>query len=155
MVEMAKGKRIINIDESIINHLNFTTRLWLKKDGRSHIVKKVVNPRVVLIAAVDTLGHVYVSFSQSNTNAWTFMLFMQELVLVLDAEDKDWRANTVILLDNATYHRARTFVAYTKLEKIPLIYASPVSPQLCPVELLFGWLKTGDLNPSNQKTGKK
>ena len=152
---LAAGKRVINLDESLVNQLNFSRKLWLKKGSRHVVLKKVVNPQVVLIAAVDSNGGVYMSFSQANTNAWTFQLFVEELVKVLELEDEHWKANTILLLDNATYHRSKVFVAYAKKENIPLLYASPVSPQLCPVERLFGWLKRGDLNPENHKTGKR
>ena len=152
---LAAGKRVINIDESLINHLNFNRKLWLPKDARHVVLKKVVNPRVVLIAAVDSNGGVYLSFSQANTNAFTFQLYMEELVKVLELEDANWRANTILLLDNATYHRSKAFVGYLRNANIPILYASPASPQLCPIERLFGWLKKGDLNPQNDKTGKK
>ena len=31
-------------------------------------------------------------------------VFLLELVKMLDAEDKHWRRNTVIIWDNASYH---------------------------------------------------
>ena len=40
---------------------------------------------------------------QGNTNAQIMTIFFTFLIKQLDKEDKNWRKNTVVLLDNATY----------------------------------------------------
>ena len=35
------------------------------------------------------------------------LMFLSRLANLLSQEDKDWRENTVWLLDNAPYHRSR------------------------------------------------
>ena len=39
--------------------------------------------------------------------------------------------------------------------KLPVIYSGPYSYSTAPIELVFGALKLGDLNPERQSTGKK
>jgi hypothetical protein len=39
--------------------------------------------------------------------------------------------------------------------KIPIVYTSPYSPQICPTEMVFSMLKRGDMNPENKKSSKK
>ena len=38
---------------------------------------------------------------------------------------------------------------------LPIIYSGPYSYSTAPIELVFGALKLGDLNPSRLPTGKK
>jgi len=52
---------------------------------------KKVSPRITLIVAIDTLGKLYASLLQANSDGDTFELFMSELVKTLDWEDRNWR----------------------------------------------------------------
>ena len=60
-----------------------------------------------MIAALDTNGRLYLSLTQVNTDANVMLMFLSRLASVLSAEDPNWRENTVLLLDNAPYHRAK------------------------------------------------
>ena len=53
---LGEGKRIINIDESWINETNFTRKMWAPKNVTASITSKIINPRLALIAALDTEG---------------------------------------------------------------------------------------------------
>ena len=39
--------------------------------------------------------------------------------------------------------------------KLPIIYSGPYCYSTAPIELVFGALKFGDLNPGGHSTGKK
>ena len=56
---LEKGKRIINVDESWINETNFTRKMWVPSNSTASITSQIVAPRLALIAALDTEGHVY------------------------------------------------------------------------------------------------
>ena len=56
-----------------------------------------------MIVGVDTLGNVYLSLIQSNTNNQVMSVYLQKLVKKLDKERKLWRRNTIILHDGARY----------------------------------------------------
>ena len=58
-----------------------------------------------------------------------------------------WRDETVILLDNATYHRSAEVRAGFKKLGVPVIYSGPYSFESAPIETWFAHLKTGELNP--------
>jgi len=60
-----------------------------------------------MIAAIDTDGRLYLSLTQFNTDGDVMLMFLSRLANVLSSEDKDWRDNTYLLLDNAAYHRAK------------------------------------------------
>ena len=61
----------------------------------------------------------------------------------------------MIVLDGASYHiRKETFKAMAALN-LPIVLAGPYAFDSSPCEKLFSYLKIGDLNPGELKTGKK
>ena len=66
-----------------------------------------------------------------------------------------WRDETVILLDNASYHRSAEMRAGFKKLGVPTIYSGPYSYDSAPIELYFSLLKRGDLNPERLQLGKR
>ena len=83
------------------------------------------------------------------------MLFMRYLTRQLDAEDPSWQQDTVFLLDGARYHTSEEMRDYFRKMKVQVIYSGPYSYSAAPIELLFGALKRGELNPERQPTGKR
>ena len=154
-LEIIKKKpRIINVDESALVYLDFSRRIWATK-GSSHGIKvPAVQPRLSLIMAIDNHGVIYGSMTSVNTDATMMGLYMRELVKKLDQEDENWRRSTVILHDGAAYVRSSAFIAVLKKLHVPWMMSSPHSYNISWVELLFGAIKTGVLNPSEQPTGK-
>ena len=81
-------------------------------------------------------------------------VFFQQLVKKLDKERNDWRADTVILIDNAPYHTTTaTLKTFTSLN-IPVLFTGPHSYDAAPCELLFAAFKSRDINPRHMKMGK-
>ena len=78
-------------------------------------------PRVSMFTAIDTLGNVYVSLSQSNSNEPMMSLYLQQLVLKLDKERSDWRRNTVVTMDGASYHSCNGILELMKKLRIPVM----------------------------------
>jgi len=60
---------------------------------------------MTLVLAVDNIGRMYSSYTHANCNQCTMGLVLKELVEVLDKESPEWRSDSVILLDNARYHK--------------------------------------------------
>jgi hypothetical protein len=60
---------------------------------------------VNLIAALTSDGEVLYTVNIGKTNSYTFGFFLTKLVAYLDAQDAQWRKTTVIMIDNASYHR--------------------------------------------------
>jgi transposase len=75
-------------------------------------------------------------------------------VLKLDSERKDWRKDTVILLDNAPYHSCSTTMDFFEGMDIPILFTGPHSYDAAPCELLFAQFKAKDINPNRLPTGK-
>ena len=59
-----------------------------------------------MIIGVDTLGNIYLSLTQSNSNSQVMDMFFRYLDQKLEKERKNWKKNTVIILDNAPYHNS-------------------------------------------------
>ena len=88
---MSQGKRIINIDESWINELDFARRKWHNRCESNSLPKKNVNPRLSLLAAIDTDGRVFMALTTSNTTSEVICLFVSQLVELLEEESPGFR----------------------------------------------------------------
>jgi transposase len=62
----------------------------------------------------------------------------------MDSKDKDWRSNTVVMADNAKYHRSLKVKSFIREMGIPMMYTAPYSPSLSAIEMVFGKIKQGD-----------
>ena len=67
---------------------------------------KQVNPRISLIAALDTEGKIWFALTQANTDSDVIITFLQYLIKRLDLDTPGWQENTVILIDNASWHNS-------------------------------------------------
>ena len=99
-----------------------------------------------MITSLDTDGRVSFALSHANTDSDTFMLFMRYLVERLDQETPGWQEDSVILLDNASYHVGKQAREYFRKMQIPIMYTAPYSYSASPIETLFSMLKLGELN---------
>ena len=104
--QLSHLKTIVNIDETWINETSHSRKTWAPRDGSGNIKLNAVTPRLSMIAALDSEGRVWFSLSHANTDSNTMTIFLLSLTKALDCENPDWRDNTVILLDNASYHRS-------------------------------------------------
>ena len=74
-------------------------------------------------------------------------LYFRELVKILDAEDKQWRENTIIMHDGAKYAQSGDTKSALKDLRVPFMLLGPHSYNVAPIELLFGAIKNENLNP--------
>ena len=128
---------------------------WRKKGQTNSVTEKKITPRISVIAAIDTEGEVYMSLSIITTDADSFRLFVQKLSSKLNAERPGWKRDTVVLLDNAPYHSCKLTREYFAHHGIKTMYTAPYSYSGVPVELFFAALKSTNLNPTLQASGKR
>ena len=112
-------------------------------------------PRITMFLALDTADEVYLSLLQSNSNNRVMEIYLRQLVLKLDREDINWRANTVILLDNAPYHTSEGTLDLMEGLRLPILFTAPHSYDAAPIELLFAAFKSKDINPWHVPQGKR
>ena len=108
-----------------------------------------------LICAIDNLGVAYFAVSTSTTDSDVFITFLMSLSNMLDYEKPEWRTETIILLDNALYHKSEQTAAAIKKLGIRVCYSGPYAFSSAPVEQLFALLKRGELNPLKLELGKR
>lgn len=135
--------------------MDFRTHKWRARGEKNTHRSIPLTSRVNMIAALDTDGNIYASLTQVNTDSDVMIAFLNRLVMVLSKESKDFRNNTIFLLDGAAYHRS--FETRDQIRKLglKLVITGPYSYDSSPCELLFAYFKQTNLNPSNVSTGKK
>ena len=82
-VDISK-KTIINIDESWIGKSDFRRFSWTRRGVINSVPQKQVQPRISMIAGLDTNGRIYLSLYQANSNTSLMELFFSNLILLLD-----------------------------------------------------------------------
>ena len=78
-----------------------------------------------------------------------------QLVGVLDQESPSWRDNSVLVLDNVSYHRIQDVKNALARLRVPVIYLCPYSPELAAVEMVFAHVKAKELNQEKLHITKK
>ncbi len=87
----AKKKIIINIDETWMNQTDFLRKKWRLKRRTNSMPEITLSNRVSLIAAIDIMGEIYLTVSQSNTSSQIMGMFLFHLVNLLTKKDPNWR----------------------------------------------------------------
>ena len=67
--------------------------------------------------------------------------FLSQLAVVLSAEDKDWRRNTIWLLDGARYHTSADTRKILKQIGVNFVISAPYSYDAAAVELYLAYYK--------------
>jgi hypothetical protein len=156
LLEAAMTKtRIINIDESWLGMEDFRRMKWQPPLNSNFVGKKLWQPRISLLLALDNYGESYVAVSQSNTNSNTILLFIRGLVKQLNESSRHWRRNTFIYWDGAGYHQSATTLKLLRDLQVPIMVSGPHSYEAAPCELWFSLFKRVNINPRKLKTGKR
>jgi hypothetical protein len=82
-------------------------------------------------------------------------MYLEHLVAILDGENKNWRRETVIFWDNASYHTSKSTKDVLQRLEVPIMFLGPYGYFQAPCELFFGQLKSKQLNPATLPLGKK
>ena len=133
---------------------DFRRMKWRPKGCTNSVAKLQLNPRITLIAGLDTKGNVYLSLLQANTNNQTMEIFLRQLCSKLDKERPQWRDHYLWVLDNAPYHISGATIRLLEQLRVPVCFTGPHSYDACPAELLFAAFKSRDVNPRHVPLGK-
>ena len=102
---LASGRRVLCVDESWISETEYSRRMWCTNNSNGTVTQKAVNPRLSVLSAIDTDGRIYFALSHALTDSFTMSLFMVDLLQKYDVDVPGWRTDTVVLLDNAAWHK--------------------------------------------------
>lgn len=89
---------------------DFRRRKWKAPGSTNSVAQLELRPRVSLIMGIDTEGTVYISLLQANSNSQIMEIFFRQLVKKLDRERREWRQDTVVILDGAPYHNSKSIM---------------------------------------------
>ncbi|MFN9907698.1 MAG: hypothetical protein ACK56F_16495, partial [bacterium] len=70
-------------------------------------------------------GHVSFTINRGRTNSATLCLFLSKLVDHLDAQDSGWRTSSLIMLENAPYHRSAKTREFIERLRLPVMFLDP------------------------------
>ena len=149
------GIRVINIDESAIKFTDHRNRSWVPKGNRNQVSSNVRLEGINIICALASSGEVFYTVNLGKTNSDSFAWFMIKMVEHLDDQDHDWRKNTVIMVDNAQYHRSDATKRLIANLNIPVLFMGPYQFRVAPVEMMFNYVKQHHLNPLRTKVSSK
>ena len=76
-------------------------------------------------AVVSNIGELFYTLNKGKTNSKTLILFFNKLIIHLDTIDPFWRNITVLMIDNAPYHRSKRVLEYLKLYQLPVFFLGP------------------------------
>ena len=94
-----------------------------------------------IIAGISSKGNFFYCINRGKVNANIVKWFLLKLCAWLNSVDKQWRLNTIIILDNAGYHRTLLKDNWFTKMKIPAMYVGPYHFKLSPIELYFNYIK--------------
>ena len=155
LAQARKKKIFLNIDETWLGMSDFRRMKWQVPGTTNSIPKIEVTPRVTMILGLDTLGNVYVSLAQANSNSSMMELYFRSLARRLDIQRPQWRRDTIIFVDGAKYHQSKEFLQVAAELQLPYMLLGPHSYDAAPCELVFAHFKKADVNPRHVPTGKK
>ena len=146
---MFNGFRVINIDESSITNTIGKSRSWSVKNQDFFFERNQTLSSFNIIAGVSNKGEAFFTMNMGRTTSKTFYWYLLKLVECLDQEDSHWRKSTILLLDNASYHRSTFIMDKYKLLRLPICFLGPYDFKLAPVEKFFRCIKARDSNPQD------
>ena len=134
---------------------DFRRMKWQVPGTTNSVSKLEIAPRITMILGMDTLGNIYVTLAQANSNTEMMELYFRALTAQLDIERPAWRRDTIIIVDGAKYHQSKDFLLVAAELRLPYMLLGPHSYDAAPCELLFAHFKKADINPRHVPTGKK
>ena len=137
----------MNLDETWLGMTDFRCRKWQPSGVPNSVPALALQPRISLLLVVDSLGQSYVTLTQANSNSAIMELFLREYVKKLDRQRPDWRENSILLVDGASYHKSTATCQVMSDLRIPVMFLAPYSYNTAPCELWFAWFKSQDVNP--------
>jgi len=105
--------------------------------GTTAVIKTIVAKRVNLLGFLSKQGELYSSMVEGRVNSDRVISVFDEFVMTITKP-------TVVVLDNASFHKSKKFkanIARWANRGLTLLYLPPYSPQLNIIETLWRFMK--------------
>ena len=139
---------LVNVDESSFSRLTKKCYSWIPK-GKQQIIKNIwfLNSWS-LVTAITSTGSVMAAKSDKSVNSELFVNFMKELVMFIKEREGCDARNCLVIMDNASVHRAEITKQYLWEEGINIAFIPQYSPEMAPIEHYFAKLKQSTIEMS-------
>jgi transposase len=139
MHKAGRGRvRVMWMDEARIGQQGTLTTMWAPKGSRPTAVKQTKYDWVYLYAAVEPATGFSSALLAPHVNTVTMNAFLKVLSSEVDPGDL-----VVLIMDQAGWHKAKALVVP---ENTVILYLPPYSPELNPVENLWGYMRSHHLS---------
>lgn len=129
----SQGKKFYSIDETSFGRNGLVTTGYAIKGTRFYVEKK--SPTLVsksVIACATSEGWRKYQIIKGSVTTDTFVNYLKSL---------DMPENSVLLMDNVSFHHSFKVREFCEAHKIELLFAPPYSPWFNPIELCFSIVK--------------
>jgi transposase len=126
--------RVFFMDEARFGQQGTLTRKWAPRGSRPTAVKQTRYEWLYLYAAVEPATGESVPLLAPDVNTGTMNAFLTMLSKSLGPLD-----HAILIMDQAGWHKSR---ALAVPDNISVLYLPPYSPELNPVERLWGYLRS-------------
>jgi transposase len=130
--------RLFFMDEARFGQQGTTTRVWARKGSRPTVVKQTRYEWVYLYAAVEPETGASVALQAPQVDTGTMNVFMGML-----ADEIKSNEHAVLIMDQAGWHKSK---ALRIPANVTVLCLPPYSPELNPVERLWGYLRSYHLS---------
>lgn len=96
-----KDYNLINVDESTLYSTDPRSKGWQVKGKHNQLIEKTKLEWVNIIAGISSKGNFFYCINRGKVNANIIKWYFLKLCTWLNSVDKQWRQNTIIILDNA------------------------------------------------------
>lgn len=125
ITNLYSGMTVINIDESIISETDYRNKGWSPIGKSAYTEQSQRLGKVSIIGGVSSKGDFYYTINLGTNNSETIWYFLLKLCNHLNRQDKDWRSKTILMIDNAPYHRSNFLMDNYRRLKIPIMFLGP------------------------------
>ena len=126
--------RVFVMDEARFGQKGTTTRVWARRGSRPTVVKQTRYEWVYLYAAVEPATGASVALQAPLVNTGTMSVFLGMLSGELGPKD-----HAVLIMDRAGWHTSKKLAVP---DNITILLLPSYSPELNPVENLWGYLRS-------------
>ena len=133
---------IINIDEAWFSRTTITKRSWLKRGMDETIANIMHSGSVSLISAITSTGWSINETVEGTVNSKLFLDYLKQVLSFLIEHHGLKKEKTLILMDNASPHRANIVMEYLDSCGTFIAFVPTYCPELAPVKKYFGLLKS-------------
>ena len=142
---------LVNVDESSFSRLTKRSFSLIPK-GKQQVIKNIwfLNS-CSFVTAITSTGSVIAAKSDKSVSSELFVSFMKELVIFIKEREGCDPKNCLLILDNASVHRAEIAKLYMWNERMNVAFIPQYSPEMAPIEHYFSKLNQSTIEMTKGK----